>query len=391
MVSLGDVWHAIRGMDEDTEYNLNHLSLYITPEERKTVDHLLKYRKAILEDHRFPTTTRLLPETHYPLIKLKKGNESYQEFVDTVNATVEATVREERIEEFSKISTSFLAQHLAPHILGLDHVKQAVVLQLAMRDRFHILLLGDPGTGKTDILRSACDFAPIHSFGLGSGASKAGLGVSVVGKEVRPGILVQAHGGVCCIDELNLMKADDRAALYNAMEKGFVSYDKGTLHQQFPADIRLLATANPKGDQFRGADAATLRKQLPFEAALLSRFHMVFIIRRPDLRAFKEISMHTLRGEAKPLSIEDRQFIHEYLNRAQRLEVHIPPQLEEQLVTAVTKYKKTERTLLIDVTPRLTKGLAHLARASAALELRTEVTSIDVQRAVQLLDMSLRT
>jgi replicative DNA helicase Mcm len=387
MKKLGDLWNAFKGLDEDTQYSLNHVATYISKDDAKTLEYLLKYRKAYFEDERFPASSRVVPEEHYPVLRYKDSE--HATFVESINETVRQAVWREQLDKFSKSANSFLVSHLAPNILGMDEVKNAVVLQLVMNDRFHVLLLGDPGTGKTDILRSACDFSPIHSFGLGSGASKAGLSVMAVGKQLQPGLLVQAHGGLCCIDELNLMKVDDRAALYNAMEKGFVNYDKGSFHERFPADIRLLATANPKGDQFRGTDIDTLKKQLPFDAALLSRFHLTFIIRKPNVKEFREISQKVLKHEAKPLSKEDIQFIHTYLGHCRRLEVKIPAALEEQLVSAATKYKAKESKLLFDITPRLVKGLASLAKASAAIELRTEATPADVHRAVQILERSL--
>jgi replicative DNA helicase Mcm len=350
---------------------------------------LVKYRKVRLEDEQFPASTRLLPEVHYPVLVATTDDQEHLAFIEAVNKTVRQAIWHEQLDQFSKKAGSVVQQHLAPHILGMDHVKRAALLQLVMPERFHILLLGDPGTGKTDILRAASELSPLSSFGLGSGASKAGLSVSFVGKEVHYGILVQANDGLCCIDELNLMKVDDRAALYNAMEKGFVTYDKGSLHERFPADIRLLATANPKGDQFRGGDLKTLKNQLPFDAALLSRFHLVFIIRKPDAKQFRAISQQLVEHKAKPLSKDDIAFIHRYVSTAKHLSVSIPTKLEARIVDAVTGFKEKEKRLLFDITPRLTKGLVSLASAGARLELRTEVTEKDVEEAIVLMQRSL--
>lgn len=387
MKKLGDLWHALKGLDDDVQYNLNHYAVYLTEEDSKTVEYLLKYRKAGFEDHRFPASERLLPEAHYP--QLKTSEAKYEAFIAKTNATVRDGVWDEQVKEFAKKAFPFLTTQLSPHLVGVEHIKEAVALQLVMPERFHILLLGDPGTGKTDILRSAAEFAHISSFGLGSGASKAGLAVSMVGKQLHEGLLVQASGGLCCIDELNLMKVEDRAALYNAMEKGVVHYDKGSHHQVFPADVRLLATANPKGDQFRGKGAETLRKQLPFEGALLSRFNLVFIVRKPDVKQFREISKQVLQKQAKPLSKEDIQFIHEYVRRARALDVMLPPHLEKHILDAATEYKAKEKELLFEVTPRLTRGLVSLAKAAAAIELRPAAEERDVQQAMRILNRAM--
>ncbi len=387
MGKLSTLWHALKGPDEDTLYSLTHLSTILSEVDHREVERLCKWRKVELEDERFRASTRLVPELHYPQLKVK--DPEYAAFGERINEIIRLKMLEEQRAAFAPRAKSTLQSFVAPNIVGLDHVKEAALLQLVMPERFHILLLGDPGTGKTDILRSAAELAPISTFGLGSGASKAGLAVSSSGKQIQKGILVTADGGLCCIDELNLMKADDRAALYNAMEKGFVTYDKGTLHERLGADVRLLATANPKGDQFRGTDIAAIRKQLPFDSALLSRFQLLFIIRKPDVKRFKEISGKILRGDNKPLSKEDIAFVHNYLRHAKQTTVQLPANLESEIVDAVTSLKAREAKLLIEVTPRLTKGVASLAKAHARIALRDTVTKADVQAAIAIVERSL--
>jgi DNA replicative helicase MCM subunit Mcm2 (Cdc46/Mcm family) len=136
----------------------------------------------------------------------------------------------------------------------MEYVKKAVSLQLFASEPVHILLLGDPGTGKTEILRSVEELHPISVFGLGSGTSGAGLSISMSGGKPVLGLLPKAHKGICCIDELNLMKSEDMASLYSSMEKGFITYDKGSHHIKEKAEARILATANPVGDKFKGTE-----------------------------------------------------------------------------------------------------------------------------------------
>jgi replicative DNA helicase Mcm len=259
-----------------------------------------------------------------------------------------------------------------------------------MPERFHILLLGDPGTGKTDVLRAAVELAPISSFGLGSGSSKVGLAGMMLGKETKPGLLAQAHNGLCALDELNLLKGEDRGALYNAMEKGFVSYDKGGVHKRFDADIRVLATANPTGDRWKQATVTAMRKQLPFDAALLSRFQLLFIIHKPSLAVFRQISRQVLAGGEKPFKPEDAAFIKAYLAHARSLQVTMPREHEETVVKALSAMKEREHELLIEVTPRLVKGARSLALAHARLALRTTASAEDVDAALTVITESLR-
>lgn len=203
--------------------------------------------------------------------------------VSDVNNEIKQKVFASKFNEFKKKAFDEIPKHIAPNITGMDAVKKAAAIQLFGVQSLHILLLGDPGTGKTDILRSAADLSPISSFGLGSGTSGAGLVITVKGNEVIKGLLPMADKGICAIDELNLMKKDDFAGMYNAMEKGFVTYDKGGNHYQFDARVKIIATANPKGDKFEGNTTEELRKEIPFDSALLTRFHLVFFIKKPDI------------------------------------------------------------------------------------------------------------
>src|SRR3989344_442334 len=173
--------------------------------------------------------------------------------------------------QFAPFAFQKISSLVAPDIHGNDHLKEAATIILFSDESLHLLLLGDPGTGKTDIIRGAAELHPKHSFGLGSGTSGAGLVVSAKGNEIIPGLLPLADGGICAIDELNLMKEESRAGLYNAMEKGFVSYDKGGNHYQFDARARVLATANPKEDKFTGKTVKELKEEIPFDSALLTR------------------------------------------------------------------------------------------------------------------------
>lgn len=276
---------------------------------------------------------------------------------------------------------------IAPNLLGLEAVKQATALQLFAKERMHVLLLGDPGTGKTDVLRSSHELAATSSMGLGSGTTGAGLSVAYTKGELQKGLLPLADKGICCIDELNLMKKDDRAALYNAMEKGFVTYDKGGRHEKISADVRVLATANPKGDRFEGEEVEQLKKQLPFEAALLSRFHLVFLIKKPGKKEFLDITKKIVQQDKT--TTPDTSYAKQYINHAQQLEVTFPTNLEAQVTKAVEQIKEQEENLLIEVSPRLVKGIIGFAKASARAQLRTTANRHDVQRATDLLAASL--
>jgi replicative DNA helicase Mcm len=253
-------------------------------------------------------------------------------------------------------------------------------------------LLGDPGTGKTDILRSAAKLSPVSSFGLGSGTSGAGLVVTVKGNEVIKGLLPMADKGICAIDELNLMKKEDYAGLYNAMEKGFVSYDKGGKHYKFDARIRVVSTANPKGDKFEGKNVEELRKEIPFDSALLTRFHLIFFIKKPGLEKFKKIAESILSGEKTKVKKGDIEFIKGYIKAVDDKirNVEFPKERQKEVINFVEEIKKKEEEHLIEISPRFVIGIMRLCKSLARMEARDSVQTKDIERIKEIVIDSLK-
>lgn len=355
---------------------------FLTDRQAKEIRNLFKLGEVDLE-HDTVGTERLDVEKTFPKLI---GDASV---VEQVNDKIRRRHKREAFDDFADDADQTVQEMIAPHIVGMHAVKEAVLLQLFSQERTHVLLLGDPGTGKTDILRGAADLAPKSSFGLGSGTSGVGLTLTVQGDEIIEGLLPQAHEGLCCIDELNLLKGSDRAGLLNAMEKGFVSYDKGNKHVQVDADVKVLGTANPKGDQFSGETVAELKKQVPFDPALLTRFHLVFLVRKPDTEEFKDITKEIVSGETTEFSDEDEAFVRDYIEHVMQGEVSFDDDLEPMITDFVEDVKEHEDDYLIDVSPRIVVGAMRLAKASARVNSRGTTAEEDVRRALDLIKESL--
>jgi len=178
------------------------------------------------------------------------------------------------------ILLEYLSSLIAPHIEGekYDEIRKAILLVLATstdfgihRARIHCLLIGQPGTAKTEFLNWINTY--LAPYGLktefidATRMSRVGLTVDARGKEPKPGALIKAHKGLALIDELDKAKKGDLDGLLQAMETGKVKITVGGVDEWFDAEVRVIATANEDN----------------FTAQLKDRFDFVFQLERPTI------------------------------------------------------------------------------------------------------------
>ncbi|CAK1540076.1 unnamed protein product [Leptosia nina] len=198
-----------------------------------------------------------------------------------------------------------LVHSLCPTIFGHEAVKAGLILGLFggtenetnARTNPHVLVVGDPGLGKSQLLQAAAHAAPRGVYVCGASASAGGLTVAL-GREaggdfaLEAGALVLADKGVCCVDELDKMPAH-HSSLLEAMEQGRVSVAKGGVVCALPARATVLAAANPSAGSYNRAK--TVAENLKLNSALLSRFDLVFILLdQPDEKTDALLSEHVL-------------------------------------------------------------------------------------------------
>ena len=379
-------WKTLVPLMGANRANFKVLEDILEKEDAKKVKKLLKENQISFSQSRIGTN--LVYDEIFPILELSVMEKPVADFVELMNKQIDYHFKSKSFKEFVEGAKKTILSNIAPNITGLDIVKEAALLQL-FSEQLHILLLGDPGIGKSDIMKSITDIAPISSFGLGSGTSSAGLAVTIKGNTIMPGLLPMAHEGIAIIDELNLMKSEDRASLYNAMEKGFITYDKGGNHNVFDAKINILAAANPIKDKFIGVKLEDLKKQIPFDSAMITRFHLVFLIKTPGVTQFSEIARRIVEQDKKKMNEKDLNFIKEYIDFAKQIKVDFPKEFQKEVVEFSRELKEKEKNFVVEVSPRMILGLVRLAKASARVELRNKVEKRDLDKAKEIIKTSL--
>ncbi|EPY28279.1 minichromosome maintenance protein 8 [Strigomonas culicis] len=312
-----------------------------------------------------------------------------------------------------------LAASVAPALYGLDLLKEATLLAVLcgtpraggiQRHSIHLLLVGDPGLGKSQLLRAACTVAPRSAFVCAHTASSCGLTMTLARDPVsgeatfEAGAVVHGDGGVTCIDEID-KSAGEHKALLEVMEQETVSIAKAGLIFSMPVRTSLLAAGNPIGGRFDLSKPITANVNL--SPALLSRFDIVVCL-RDALRNTRQLTHHVLRLHRQPHAAAAaaaagtgggtltialvRAFI-----RFAREVCH--PVLSRDACALLKRhylFKRAQMTqgaladMALPITPRYLQALIRVSEARAKAELRPEVTGDDAQYAVELLENCVR-
>lgn len=307
---------------------------------------------------------------------------------------------------------------LAPTIKGMEQEKEAIALQLfggvmkkhadgiRVRGDIHVLLVGDPGVAKSQLLRYVAGVAPRGIYTSGKGATAAGLTAAAVKDDfaggrwaLEAGMLVLADGGMAVIDELDKMTNEDRSAMHEALEQQSVSIAKAGITSTLNARCPVLAAANPKLGRF--TNDRSISEQIDLPPTLLSRFDVIFSIRdQPDQARDRHLAGRILAshregaGPGSPASSEGLppfppDLLKKYIAYARR---QVRPILsEEALVVLEDFYVRVRRqgedpNAPVPITARQLEALVRMSEAAARARLSEVVRPEDAQRAVRIVE-----
>lgn len=305
-----------------------------------------------------------------------------------------------------------LRKDLAPSIYGHDTIKEALMLQMVggvpkikkdgskTRGDMHILLVGDPGCGKSQLLKRISHIAPRSRFVSGKGASGAGLTATVVkddfvgGWAVEAGLLVLAHRGLACIDELDKMGSDDTDAMHEALEGQTVTISKASVQATLKCETTVLAAANPKLGRF-DPYAKTITEQINLPITLINRFDLIIPvkdeIKKERDEALAEFILDSDEND-HPEPELSTETLRKYFTLAKSIEPTIPKDIRMLLVEHYVSMRHSAKdgTKNFSISPRQLNGLARMAKAYAKLRFSETVSEDDFERAKYLMDFYLR-
>jgi len=345
---------------------------------------------------------------------------------------------------------------IAPSIYAsgtMNFVKRSLALQLfggvsrvnqdgtRTRGDMHILLMGDPGVAKSQLLNYMSKLSPRGMFASGGGVSGAGLTAAAVRDEfaggsrfaLEAGVLPLSDKGMAAIDEFDKIGEEDRRVMHPAMEQQRLDISKGGVKASLNTRCAILAAANPQKGRFskRSANATVMNAfaETGLEAPLASRFDIIWLLRDEvqvdvDERIAKHIMEVRTQGVSESLleaeldisiqESEDEKIFDSNVNGDQHLTIdflrkyvayakrHIHPQLNndakaviidfytqqriknQQDETAVEYHDESEA---IPVTPRALEALIRMTEAHARLHLNKIATKEDARVAIALFSL----
>ncbi|KAG8436418.1 hypothetical protein GDO86_007497 [Hymenochirus boettgeri] len=328
-------------------------------------------------------------------------------------------------EEFRRLACKpdiydVIAKSIAPSIYGSSDIKKAIACLLfggsrkrlpdglTRRGDINLLMLGDPGTAKSQLLKFVERCSPIGVYTSGKGSSAAGLTASVMRDPVsrnfimEGGAMVLADGGVVCIDEFDKMREDDRVAIHEAMEQQTISIAKAGITTTLNSRCSVLAAANSvygRWDDTKGEE------NIDFMPTILSRFDMIFIVKdehneQRDMTLAKHVMNVHLSARTQTSAVEgeiDLNTLKKLIAycRAKcgpRLSAEAAEKLKNRYILmrsgAREHERESEKRSSIPITVRQLEAIVRISESLSKMKLQPFATETDVEEALRLFQVS---
>lgn len=329
-------------------------------------------------------------------------------------------------EEFRRMANDpniyeTIAKSIAPSIYGSLDIKKAISCLLfggsrkrmpdglMRRGDVNLLMLGDPGTAKSQLLKFVERCSPIGVYTSGKGSSAAGLTASVIRDPqtrnfvMEGGAMVLADGGVVCIDEFDKMREDDRVAIHEAMEQQTISIAKAGITTTLNSRCSVLAAANSvygRWDETKGEE------NIDFMPTILSRFDMIFIV-KDEHNESRDMTLakHVMNVHLNALQMTEEQAegeidlntLKKYIQYCRskcgpRLSPEAAEKLKNRYVlmrNGAGEYEReTGKKITIPITVRQLEAIIRMSESLAKMKLKPFASEREVDEALRLFQVS---